>query len=209
MSRPRVVARASWRALRHPGKENAVFSAVESGWRVSGRADIRFPEGPTTFHYRIDCNPQWEPRDAKITVRLGPEVRTIEILKDEDHAWTVAGFRSPELRGCTDLDFAASPSTNTLALNRLALAVGETAEILTAYVMFPDITPIAARQRYTRLAERHYLFEGLHNNFSREFDVDEKNVVTTYPAGWEREAAPRRARKQTGRRSRESGRMNP
>ncbi len=191
MSGTRVVARASWRALRHPGKETAVLSSVEGGWRLAGRADIRFPDGPTTFRYRIDCSPRWEPTDAEITVRTATDLRKIGIQKDENHAWTVGGFQNPDLRGCIDLDFAASPATNTLALNRLALQVGETAEILTAYVMFPDIMPIAARQRYTRLAEGHYFFEALHNNFSHEFFVDEDNVVTRYPDGWERLPPPR------------------
>jgi uncharacterized protein len=212
MSRPRVVARASWRALRHPGAESAVLSAIEGGWRLSGKADIRFPEGPTTFRYRIDCNRRWDPRTAALTVRTGSELRRVEILQDERHEWTVGGFRNPELRGCTDLDFNASPATNTLALNRLALAVGETAEILTAYVMFPDILPIAARQRYTRLDDRRYRFEGLHNDFARDFDVDEKNVVITYPLGWERVTAPRPPRGRSSRAgsgSRKSGRVNP
>jgi uncharacterized protein len=209
VSRPRVVARASWRALRHPGSESAVLSQIEPGWRLAGRADVRFPEGPTTFRYRIDCTPRWEPRKAELTVRFGSDVRRIEILKDERHDWTVAGFRNPDLRGCTDLDFNASPSTNTLALNRLALQVGETAEILTAYVMFPDIMPIATRQRYTRLEERRYFFEALHNNFSHEFEVDERNIVTRYPDSWERVPSASRARGGAARAPRERRRMNP
>ncbi len=191
MSRPKIVARVAWRGLWHPGLERAVLSALESGWRFSGHADVRYPEGPLAFRYRVDCNRRWEPTTAELVLSSESERRRVRISKDEHNEWTVSGFRNAELRGCTDLDLAASPSTNTFAVNRLALAVGEAAEILTAWVMFPDITPIAVKQRYTRLSEHRYLFEGLHNRFSREFEVDDRGLVTRYPESWERVHIPR------------------
>ncbi len=209
MSAPRVVAHASWRALRHPGWEAATLSEVEDGWRLAGRAEIRFPEGPTAIRYRIDCSRRWEPRAVQLVLRTPAGRRRIEILRSEAREWTVSGFRNPDLRGCTDIDFAASPATNTVTLNRLALPVGKTTEIRTTYVMFPDITPIAVRQRYTRISERRYFFEGLHNGFSREFEVDERNLVTTYPEGWERTPVPQRRGAGAARRPRASRRMNP
>lgn len=211
MSHPRVVARVSWRGLWHPGMESAVLSALESGWRLSGHADVQYPEGPLAFRYRIDCNRRWEPTTAELVLRSESERRRVEISRDARNEWTVSGFRNTGLRGCTDLDLAASPSTNTFALNRLALAIGEAAEILTAWVMFPDATPVAVKQRYTRLSEHRYLFEGLHNRFSREFEVDDRGLVTSYPESWERvrvargrsrpATSPRRAAGSRGRRT--------
>lgn len=209
MSRPRPVLRASWRALRHPGRESMALYGTEAGWQLRGRAEIRFPEGPTPFRYRIDCDRAWRPARAEVSLRSGSDLRTIEIVREREGVWTVGGFRDRDLDGCTDLDFAASPATNTLALNRLALAVGETAEILTAYVLFPDVVPIAARQRYTRVAERRYFFEGLHNNFSSTFDVDERNVVTTYAGGWERVHPEPRVKAPKARATSRPRRINP
>lgn len=186
MARARVTGRASWKALRHPGTESAVLAAVGGGWRLSGAAHIRFPEGDTDIRYAILCNERWEPRSVEIGLRTSSERRRITIEVDRDREWTVGGFRNPELSGCTDIDFAASPGTNTLTLNRLGLPVGGRAEIRTAYVVFPDVMPIAVRQRYTRLAERRYFFEGLHNGFEREFQIDEHGWVSDYPGGWKR-----------------------
>ncbi len=193
MSHARVVARASWRCIWHPGTDHMTLASIDSGWRISGHANLEFAEGPTAFRYRVQCNARWEPQAADVVLRSSAGTRRVEILNHEGNEWSVAGFPNAALRGCTDLDFAATPSTNTLALNRLALAVGETAEILVAWVLFPDLTPMAVRQRYTRLAQRRYRFEALHNNFSREFDVDDRNVVTWYQESWEPIAAPRRA----------------
>ncbi len=203
MSRERVVSRASWTALHRPGTDRASLAAIEGGWRLSGRAELRFPEGDSIFRYVITCNERWEPRSADLAFRLGSERRKVEIEAGEDLEWMVAGFRNPDLQGCTDLDFAASPSTNTLALNRLALPVGGRAEIRTVYIMFPDIVPIAVRQRYTRLAERRYFYEGLHNGFEREFEVDDRGWVSHYPGGWEwTESRSPHARPRTRSRSR-------
>lgn len=120
---------------------------------------------------------------------------------DGTRAWTVGGFANPDLTGCTDIDFAASPSTNTLALNRLRLPIGGSAEIRVVYFVFPDVVPLAVRQRYTRLADRRYRFEGLHNGFEREFEVDERGWVSHYPGGWEwTEAGSRHAPRTRDRR---------
>jgi len=190
MSRPRVVARASWRGLWHPGLETATLSEIEGGWRVAGHADLEFAEGPTSFRYRVDCTPEWAPRHAEITIRgavRGAEgARRLGIEVDAEGRWTVGGFPNPDLRGCTDLDLAATPSTNTLAMNRLALPVGASREILVAWVLFPDLEVRAVRQRYTRMSERHFRFEAVHNGFVAEFDLDEHGLVTDYPRSWER-----------------------
>ena len=190
MSRAKPIARVAWRCLWHPGTEVATLAALETGWRLSGQADLQFAESPASFRYRIDCTPGWEPRDARIVLRTPSATRRVEILADERHRWTVGGIRNPELQGCTDLDFTATPATNTLALKRLALPVGGRQEIRSAWFMFPDIEGRAVRQRYTRISEDHYLYEGLHNGFVAEFDVDDLGLVTEYPEGWERVPLP-------------------
>ncbi len=200
MTRPRVIARATWRDVWHPGINGATLSALEDGWRLTGRADVRFAEGPTKFSYRIDCNRAWEPREAEITLRDASGPRRIGIEVTEDLVWTVGGLRNAELRGCTDLDLAATPATNTLTLKRLGLEVGESRELLAAWILFPDIVPIAARQRYTRVSEHLYHFEAPLNGFVSDFEVDDDAVVTHYPATWDRIEAPARRKRKAPRR---------
>ncbi len=209
MSRAKVVARAAWRCLWHPGTEVSTLASVDGGWRLSGRADLEFAEGPATFRYRIDCTSGWEPRLAQIVLRTPSASRRLEIVADERHAWTIGGFRNPDLQGCIDLDFTATPATNTLALKRLDLPVGGRQEIRTAWFMLPDLEGRAIRQRYTRVAERHYVYEGFHNNFVGEFDVDDAGLVTNYVASWERLPHPRARRRASGKGTRPQQRINP
>lgn len=192
MSRPRVVSRAFWRDHWHPGTSSAVLSELDRGWRLSGRADVSFADGPTTFRFQIDCTPAWDIRSAAVTVKADPQSRRCILEANDRHEWRMDGLRNPDLDGCTDFDIAATPATNLLALRRLGLAVGQTCEILTAWLLLPDIEVQAVRQRYTRLSEYTYRFEALNNGFQAEFDVDDALMVTTYRDDYERIPPPRR-----------------
>lgn len=192
MSGSRVVSRVLWRDYWHPGTSSAILAELDDGWRLSGRADVRFADGPATFRFKIKCSPRWDVRSAEITLKGDAELRRCVIEANARGEWFVGGIRSPDLDGCTDFDIAATPATNLLALRRLALAVGETCEILTAWVLLPDIEVQPVRQRYTRLSDRTYRFEALNNGFEAEFEVDEALMVTTYAKDYERIAHPRR-----------------
>jgi hypothetical protein len=92
----------------------------------------------------------------------------------------------PELDGCEDADLNITPSTNTLPIRRLALAVDESHEVTAAWIRFPqcEITPLT--QRYTRTGERRYRYESRGGAFSAELEVDEHGLVLDYPPAWER-----------------------
>jgi uncharacterized protein len=86
------------------------------------------------------------------------------------------------------VDIAISPLSNTLPIRRLELAVGESAEITTAYVAVPDLTVVTDPQRYTRLADHEYRYESRDSNFKRVITVDEHGLVVTYPGLFVRSA---------------------
>ncbi len=199
MSPNQVLGRAAWRYIRHPGTDRATLSATREGYRLSGSARIRFPEGPTTFQYLILCDAAWRPRSARVDLRMGSQRRALHIAIDDKGDWTIGGFRHREMRGFTDVDLSPSPSTNTLALRRLQLPVGGSAEIEVGWVLFPDLEVRPVRQRYQRLSESRYRYEGLHNGFVAEFGVDPQGLVTDYPDFWERLTPPRA--RSAGRRS--------
>lgn len=91
----------------------------------------------------------------------------------------------PELVHATDLDLSWTPLTNTFAIWRLRLEVGESQEIGVAWVQLPDLRVEAVPQRYTRLAERVYRFEGA-SGFVADLELDERDMVERYGTLWER-----------------------
>jgi uncharacterized protein len=85
------------------------------------------------------------------------------------------------LRDAIDIDLSASPFTNTLPIRRCNLGVGESVDITTAYVAFPDLTVNADPQRYTRLGQHRYRYASRDSDFTRDIEVDEDGLVVNYP----------------------------
>ncbi len=207
MTPPRILGRAHWRYLRHPGTEHATLSSTDRGFHLSGRANLRFPEGPTAVSYAIACDTRWRPRKARVELRRRRSRQSLRLEVNEDGEWEIDGFRRRDLQGYTDFDLSASPSTNTLAVRRLDLPVGAQAEIRTGWVLFPDLEVHPVRQRYRRISETRYRYEGLNNGFVAEFSVDRLGLVVDYPGFWDRVEPAARPRGARGRRS--APRINP
>ncbi len=85
----------------------------------------------------------------------------------------VDGRERNDLEAAREVDIAVSPLSNTLPIRRLELAIGESADITTAYVAVPELTVVADPQRYTRLARHDYLYESRDSDFRRVLTVDE------------------------------------
>jgi len=99
-----------------------------------------------------------------------------------------AAVEIPSVAGCLDVDLAFTPATNILPLRRLGLAVGESREMIAAWVRFPDLSIEPLAQRYTRLDERRVRYESRGGAFTAELEVDELGLVVRYPPLWERVA---------------------
>ena len=81
------------------------------------------------------------------------------------------------------MDLGIGASTNTLPIRRLDLEVGEAAEIVAAWVRFPELSLEPLPQRYTRLAEDRFRYESLDSGFTAEILVDDLGLVVHY-TGW-------------------------
>jgi uncharacterized protein len=163
--------------VRHVGER-----IVADGTVVGERAGNRY--GLT---YRVIAGRDWRILHADF-MHADRSVHTVLHAEGNDH-WSTGSDHSPEpqLNGCTDLDFAATPFTNTLAIHRLNLAAGQSADIRTAYVTLPYLSPEPVDQRYTCLEPgRRYHYLGLFSNLDVELDVDEDGLVKDYPGLFER-----------------------
>jgi uncharacterized protein len=113
----------------------------------------------------------------------GFDQRVLTIERSGKGIWTVNGAPTRALKGCTDIDLGCSPSTNTLPIRRLRLAIGASSTIQAAWVRFPELEVLKVAQTYTRLDEFTYRYAS--GDFTAELTVDEDGLVTTY-AEWQR-----------------------
>src|SRR5947209_17719639 len=79
---------------------------------------------------------------------------------------------------CLDVDLNFSPSTNTLPIRRLDLAIGEEAEVRAAWLRFPSFELEPLVQRYEHLDEQTCRYES--GSDSAEVRVNGDGLVTAY-----------------------------
>lgn len=173
----------SWRWIWQPdlgeGLEQFRFHERSGGCEARGDVAATLEGVPLDASYSVETDAAWITRRVRVDVKGGG---ALEILSDGTGFWRRAdGAALPELDGCIDPDISMTPFTNTVAVRRLDLKIGERAEIKVAYILVPELSLRAAPQRYTRLADRLWRFEGLDIDFTADITVDESGFVVEYP----------------------------
>lgn len=185
-SQPRVVV---WRNLVANGTEYCSLWHVPEGWVIEGTAiAVLQDRGPLLVRYEVHGDEQWRTHRVSVERSLRDDHRTLELRVEGRGGWREAGRERPELRPCVDIDLGITPSTNLLPIRRLKLEVGKSAEIVAAWIKFPELTVQPLRQRYTRLAADRYLYES-GTNFKAEISVDDAGLPIQYQGVWERVTA--------------------
>jgi hypothetical protein len=138
---------------------------------------------PVRIEYRVLADGAGLTSAVHVRDQRGFDQRTLTVERSTKGAWTVNGAPAKALKGCTDIDLGCSPSTNTLPIRRLRVAVGASSTIQAAWVRFPELEVLKAAQTYTRLDEFTYRYAS--GDFTAELSVDDDGLVTTY-AEWQR-----------------------
>ena len=140
---------------------------------------------PVRIEYRVLADGTAMTSAAHVRDLRGFETRTLVLERDPKGNWSVDGAVVRALKGCFDVDLGCSPSTNTLPIRRLRLAIGASKKIQAAWVRFPELTVVKTAQTYTRLDEFTYRYAS--GTFEAELTVDDDGLVTSY-AEWRRTA---------------------
>ena len=138
---------------------------------------------PVRIEYRVLADRAGMTTAVHVRDLRGFETRTIALERNAKGSWTVDGAAARGLKGCTDVDLGCSPSTNTLPIRRLRLAVGASDTIQAAWIRFPELTVVKAAQTYTRVDEFTYHYAS--GTFEADLTVDDDGLVAGY-AEWRR-----------------------
>lgn len=146
--------------------------------RVSNRMPFR-------LHYEITCDSHWNVKELDLLL-LSDNRKSLKLRADgQGHWYTHTGDPISPLDGCIDVDISATPFTNTLPIRRLELRPGQSAELLVAYVLIPEIELMTDKQRYTCVElNAHgglYRYESMESDFKAELPVDNDGLVIDYP----------------------------
>jgi hypothetical protein len=181
-----------WQRMGSPGIEYFELRESTEGWELAGSVVLADEGVPCAADYTLRCDRQWATREARIQLRRGGVEQALSLRVDARQRWWRGEEEVPQFRGCTDIDLAFTPSTNTLPIRRLALEVGQGRDVTAAWVRMPDLSLVTLPQRYTRLTPSRYHYESNGGSFTAEVETDEFGLVLTYPPGWERVAETKR-----------------
>ena len=176
-------ASIAWHRIDQPGHEIARLERSRDGWLLSGIVELT--DGGHTCHlkYTIDCDASWLTRRAAISGEIHGRPVALELMPTPD-GWRVGDTMRPDLHGCVDVDLAFTPFTNTLAIRRLKLDIGQRADVRAAWVKFPSLEVARLEQSYTRTGERTFQYESNGGAFRRLLTVDANGLVVDYPDFW-------------------------
>jgi len=176
-----------WRRIDEvAGAETCALGHEGADWWLAGTV-VAAPDGaPIAARYRVRCDAGWRTHAVRIAVTVGLSERSLRLDVDGHGVWQRDGRVVPERDGCVDVDLGITPATNTLPIRRLDRAIGETRQIVAAWVRFPDLTITPSAQRYTRLDARRYRYESGDGGYAAELAVDDLGLVERYEDGWVR-----------------------
>jgi hypothetical protein len=131
--------------------------------------------------YELAVDERWATRSARVVSHGG---RAVLLEADGAGGWLVDGDPAPRLDGCLDADLEGSACTNALPVRRLALDVGERAEVSAAYVR-SDLRVERLEQSYTRLEDeggrQRYEYASPAFDFRAVLVYDEHGLILDYP----------------------------
>jgi uncharacterized protein len=172
------VTTAEWTGWDGEGHEVLTLGWENGGWTADGVVQ-GIGQRRESVHYVVRLDDRWRLRQFLLFRDLAEPDLWLGV--DPSGRWgEVNGVRRPELDGCTAVDLAVTPFTNTLPIRRHRVEVGDAAPLLVARVDHETLSVAAERQRYTRLAERHWRYED-ETGYSVELEVDDDGLVLDYP----------------------------
>lgn len=180
-----------WRRIDVPGREEASIEQTAHGWRLRGELEVEEGSVSAQLAYLIECERDWRTRRTIVTGWASGAPMRFEFGADGAGHWTLNGAPLPLVEGALDIDLGFTPATNLLPIRRLDLAVGERADVRTAWVRFPELRVEALEQSYQRDAARVFRYDALVDGerFQARLETDEFGRVLHYEGLWEAESA--------------------
>ena len=165
---------ARWRTWDHEHLETVTLRWENEGWTATGEV------GREAVTYVLRLSATWQVRQFLLFRDL--DEPDLWLGADGTGRWgEMNGDHRHDLAGCTDIDLAVTPFTNSIPIRRLTLDVGASADVVAATIDIDALGVVPVRQRYERLTARRFRRTNLDSGEITEFDVDEYGLVHDEP----------------------------
>jgi hypothetical protein len=175
---------AAWIRLDRPGRDAALLRPIDgAGWLLQGAAAFDHDVGPATVACQVEADSRWQTKRGLVSGFLGDKSVQHEIERDKT-GWRLNGVRIEGLEHLVDLDFGFTPATNVLQLSRIALKVGQRAEVPVAWFDLDSASLIELPQIYERRTESTYWYEAPTVPYEGFLEIAPNGFVQSYPGLW-------------------------
>lgn len=177
---------ALWRRLDTRGHDACRLTREAKGWRLAGAAAFDQGGSPAQLTYELLCDDAW--RSVRGSVRGFIGDRTVDLAVERyGGAWRLNGRPTTGLEHAVDLDFSITPATNLPQLKRIALGVGEAADVPVAWLnVEAGDELVALGQRYERRSQDTYWYVST-ADYEALLELQPNGFVRLYPELWEAE----------------------
>ena len=173
-----------WRRLDLPGHDEVRLHSESGSRHLKGHAEFIDSTNRWKLGYTVTCTPDWTTTHALVKGHSDRGVIEANVVRSAAGEWTLNGAPVSAVAGCTDVDLAFTPATNLLSLRRLDLAVGQEAEVVAAWLTFPEFALIPLRQRYRRTSQGTYDYSAPDLPFAGILTVNPEGFVIDYAGLW-------------------------
>jgi len=174
---------AAWTRLDRPGRDAALLQPSDGGWLLRGAAAFDHESRSAAVAYQVEVDARWQTKRGIISGFLGDKTIKHDIWRD-DAGWRLNGLRVDSLEHLVDLDFGFTPATNLLQLSRIALEVGQRADVPVVWFDLDSASLIELRQTYARRSEASYWYEAPSVPYRALLEIAPDGFVRSYPGLW-------------------------
>ena len=170
-----------WQGLVTPSLERCILAPLNNGFEINGLILQAHEDEPYVARYRVQVDKGWITRKVEVDLENN-ERRALSLFRGQTGKWTRDGQPLNGFDDCIDVDLEWSPSTNTLPIRRLRLAIGQTAALAATWIRFPSLDIQRLEQSYERLGEDRYRYRA--GRFAADLELDADGLVVEYGVNW-------------------------
>lgn len=173
-----------WQRLDISGHDACRIRKTGTTWSIEGTAIFADTKTSSHLNYHLTFDKDWSSLGGRISGWQDSHEITLLIERNANNQWKLNNDTVASVQGSRDLDLGFTPATNTNAIRRLHLDIGEKRETVAAWLDTSDsqLKPLA--QSYERLTNTLYEYRSTNNNFHARLTTNDFGVVIKYPNLW-------------------------
>jgi len=170
-----------WSGIEYDSKEHCSITTRNGITTVDSVIVGSYQHDVYRVAYKLIINNKWQLTSVEINSLVNNKETNYHLRSDGTGNWTSHNIETAKFKGCIDIDISLTPFTNTLPINRLNLADGQSAQIKVLYFNLLEQQLKPLHQQYTCLSSTEYKYENIPNDFEAIITIDEQGLVVNYP----------------------------